>query len=78
MNDKTAQTVLEDVLRLAMEEALTLTNQKNLSDEDSGALIAYFNLLEFGKQQAATMKISFADKELTDFDPYTLIEHKSA
>jgi hypothetical protein len=73
MNNNAAQAVLEEVLLLAMEEALVLKAQKSLSDEDQGALIAYFNLLEFGKQQAATLKVSFDDRELSDFDPYSLI-----
>lgn len=74
MTTDAAKAVLEEVLRLAIDEALTLKAHKSLSDEDYGALIAYFNLIEFGKQQADIMRVSFDDDELNEFDPYTLIK----
>ncbi len=78
MNDNAAQTVLEEVLRLALEEALVLNGKKILSEEDSGALVAYFNLLEFAKEQAAIKQLRFNDQELAEFNPYSLIEHRTA
>lgn len=68
MNDNAAQAILEEVLILAMEEILALQTQHSLSDEERGALMAYFNLLELGKQQAANLGISFENLELNDFD----------
>jgi len=76
MTDNPAQAVLEELLLLAIEEALILKSHKTLSNGDSGALTAYFNLIEFGKQQAEIQNIRFADKQLASFDPYSLIEHE--
>lgn len=78
MSNHSAQAVLEKVLRLAMEEALTLQSQHVASDEDHGARIAYFNVLEFGKQQAALQGIQFDDAELAAFDSYSLMADHSA
>ena len=73
MDNNAAQAILEEVLRLAMDEALMLQAKEPLSDEDHGALTAYFSVLELGKQQAAIMGVSFADRELNTFDPYALL-----
>lgn len=72
MNTNASQAVLEEVLRFAIEEALSLQSKDPLSEEDQGALTAYFSVIEFCKQQAATMEVSFNDHELTTFDPYML------
>jgi len=63
--------VLEEVLRRAMDDAQKL--QDSDSEYDRGQLFAYFGILEWGKEQANMMGIEFADKELQDFDPYTLL-----
>ena len=78
MNKNASQAILEEVLRRAMDEALALHAKEPLSDEDHGALMAYFNLLDWGKQQAAIMEVNFGDRELNTFDPYTLFGKKAA
>lgn len=72
-----AQTLLEDILRLALDEALTLQAQHSLSEEDHGALVAYFNLLEFSQQHAVQLGVSFNDPELKQLNPYALLERQS-
>lgn len=78
MNENAAYAVLEEVLRRAMDEALILHGRKTLSEEDRGALLAYFNILDWGKQQAEIMGLEFGDRELQAFDPYVLISRKAA
>jgi hypothetical protein len=78
MNEKAAYAVLEEVLRLAMDEAVDLRAKDRLSEEEHGALMAYFNILDWGKQQAEIMEIEFGDKELQSFDPYSLMSRKAA
>ena len=73
MDNHPALAALEAVLRLAMDEALALRGKDPFSDEDQGALTAYFSLLELGKQQAAARGLRFADAELDAFDPYALL-----
>ena len=72
-----AQAILEEVLRLAMDEALALQAREPLSDEDHGALTAYFSLLELGKQQAAILGLRFDDHELDTFGPYKLLANNA-
>lgn len=64
--------VLEEVARRAMDDGLALVNKGGLSDYDEGALFAYFNILDWAKQQADVHGIEFDDKELQAFDPYLL------
>lgn len=78
MNTNAAQAVLEEVLHFAMDEALALQAREHLGEEEHGALIAYFSLLELGKQQAAILKLSFDDPELNAFDPYVLFDNRTA
>jgi hypothetical protein len=78
MNPPAAQAVLEEVLRFAMDEALALQAKERLADEDHGALMAYFNLLELGKQQAGILGVRFDDDELNAFDPYVLFDKRTA
>jgi hypothetical protein len=78
MSNNAAQAVLEEVLRFAMEEALLIHAKQTLSEEDDGALMAYVNLLEMGKQQAAIQGVRFADFELNEFNPYSLIDDETA
>ena len=78
MNDKATHAVLEEVLRRAMDEALDLHAKDWPSEEERGQLMAYFNILDWGKQQAEIMGIEFGDKELRAFDPYSLISRKAA
>jgi hypothetical protein len=40
--------------------------------------MAYFNILDWGKQQADIMGVKFADQELQGFDPYRLLLKKVA
>ena len=78
MNNNAAQVILEEVLRFAMDEAVTLHAKRTLTEEDYGALMAYLNLLELGKQQASTQGIKFDDFELDEFDLYSLIDKETA
>ena len=78
MIETAAYAVLEEVLRRAMDEALDLRNKDRLSEEEHGQLTAYFNILDWGKQQAEIMSIEFVDTELQAFDPYSLIIRKAA
>jgi hypothetical protein len=78
MSNNPAQAVLEEVLRFAMEEALTLHAQQTRTEEEAGALMAYLNLLEMGKEQASIAGIKFNDFELNEFDLYSLIDKEEA
>ena len=78
MSQQNAAVVLEEVLRSAMDEALSLQAKDYLNDADSAALMAYFNILDWGKQQADIMGVKFADQELQGFDPYRLLLKKVA
>ncbi len=65
-------------MRRAMDEAMELAEKNPLSDEDRGALMAYFNILDWGKQQADMLGMEIGDQDLRDFDPYILIPKKAA
>lgn len=75
---KATYAVLEEIMRRAMDEALTLRSQDVLSSEDEAALMAYFNILDWGKQEAETHNVKFGDRELQAFDPYSLLRKKAA
>jgi len=64
--------ILEEVARRAMDDGLELVNKSDLSDYEKGMLFAYFNTLDWAKQQAEMNGIEFDDKELQVFDPYSL------
>lgn len=64
--------VLEEVVRRVMDDGLALVHKGDLSDYEQGVLFAYFNILDWAKQQAEIHDIEFADKELQAFDPYDL------
>jgi len=76
MNENVAYAVLEEVLRRAMDESLILKSRNDLSEEERGALLAYFNILDWGKQQAEFMELEFGDRELQAFDPYSLLSNR--
>ncbi|EXJ15099.1 hypothetical protein [Imhoffiella purpurea] len=78
MNPEQAAGVLEEVLRRAMDEGLELRDKDQLNEHDEGALMAYFTLLDWGKSQAELSGIEFADRELQDFDPYSLLNQRQA
>ena len=78
MNEKAVSAVLEEVLRRAMDEALDLHTKDRLTEEEHGQLMAYFNILDWGKQQSEIMGIKFGDRELQAFEPYSLINRKAA
>lgn len=69
---------LEEIMRRAMDEAIALQLESPLSDESRGALQAYFNIIDWAKQQADLLDIEIVDKELKDFDPYSLLSNKAA
>jgi hypothetical protein len=64
--------VLEEVARRAMDDGIALVNKGGLSEYEQGMLFAYFNMLDWAKQQAEINGIEFADKELQAFDAYSL------
>lgn len=68
MNNDAAFTILEELLIFAMEEILTYQGHTHLNDEDRGTLMAYFNVLAQGKQEAAKAGLCFQNLELNDFD----------
>ena len=70
--------VLEEVARRAMDDGLDLVNKGNLNDYEEGMLFAYFNILDWVKQQAEINGIEFEDKELQEFDSYSLHSVKKA
>ncbi|MDD5033470.1 MAG: hypothetical protein PHE55_01820 [Methylococcaceae bacterium] len=78
-NDEMASyAAFEEVMRRAMDEGVVLFAKPSLSDEDRGALMAYINILDWGKQQADIFGIEIGDQELKNFDPYSLIPRKAA
>jgi|APLow6443716910_1056828.scaffolds.fasta_scaffold125503_3 hypothetical protein len=70
--------VLEEVARRAMDDGLDLVNKGNLNDYEEGMLFAYFNIIDWAKQQAEINGIKFEDKELQEFDAYSLHSVKQA
>lgn len=64
--------VLEQVARRSMDDGLELVNKGNLNEFEEGMLYAYFNILDWTKQQAEINGIEFDDKTLQAFDPYNL------
>lgn len=68
--------VLEEVARRVIDDGLELTNKSNLSDFEEGLLFAYFDILDWTKQQAELNGIEFDDGALQAFDPYTLLVNK--
>jgi ABC-type xylose transport system substrate-binding protein len=71
MNAESA--VLEEVLRRAMDDGMELAKKDKLSEREEGEILAYFSLLDWGKQQAELLGIKFGDQELQSFDPYQLL-----
>jgi hypothetical protein len=64
--------VFEGIARRAMDDGMALVNKGCLSDYEQGMLFAYFDILDWAKQPAEMHRIKFNDKELQEFDPYTL------
>ena len=65
--------LLEEVLRRALDEASELAAKAARSDREEGELFAYFNVLEWAKQQAEILGVGFEDKGIRELDPYRLI-----
>jgi hypothetical protein len=78
VNEANAYVVREEVLRLAMDEALLLNAQSELSEYDHGARMAYFSILNRGILQADQLKLEFGDRELQAFDPYSVLRPPAA
>ena len=68
----------EEILRRAMDEALELSSKQPMTEENRGAMMAYFNILDWGKEQAGLFGIDIGDQELRDFDPCSLMPKKAA
>lgn len=68
--------VLEELARRVMDDGLELVSKGGLSDYEQGQLFAYFNILDWVKQQAEINGIEFDDKELQAIDPYRLSTKK--
>lgn len=78
MENKNAYVVLEELMRMAMDEAVALREKHDLTDEEHGEMMAYFKILDAGKQQADIFGMKFIDRELDAFDPYSLIGVRKA
>lgn len=78
MSNQHAASVLEEVMRRAMDEGIELRDKWPLTERDEGALMAYFTLLDWGMSQANLSGVEFADRELQGFDPYSLINSRQA
>lgn len=69
--------LLEEVLRKAMDEAVSLAKKAGKTEHEKGETFAYLDLLSWAKVQAEVLGVTFSDKELAAFDPYSLIERKT-
>ena len=77
-NEVASYAAFEEVMRRAMDEVLVLSVKQPMSEEDLGAMMAYFNILDWGKEQAGLLGIEIGDQELRNFDPYSLMPKKAA
>lgn len=77
-NGTAAYAAFEEIMRRAMDEALNIQSASPVNDQKAGELQAYFNIIEWGKQQAELQGVEIIDQELKDFDPYTLLVKKAA
>lgn len=73
MNNKQSCVVLEELMHMAMDEAIDLRDKPNITPKEQGELMAYFKILDTGKQQADVFGVKFQDNELAAFDPYSLL-----
>ncbi len=69
MSGPTAQTILEEVLSSAIESALKARETADSNPFDNGLLMAYYDVIETAKTQAAIMEIEFGDRTIANFDP---------
>lgn len=65
--------VLEETLRLVLDNAKELAGKESLTESESGELFAYFWVLDWAKQMADALEVDFLDRELEDLDPYSLL-----
>ena len=77
-SESASYAAFEEIMRRAMDEALSLQAENPISEESIGALQAYFNIIDWGKQQADLLGIEIGDQELKAFDPYSLLQKKAA
>ena len=77
-NEPASYAAFEEIMRRAMDEALAINAKQPMNEEGYGALMAYFNILEWGKEQADVLGIEIGDEELRKFDPYSLMPKKAA
>jgi hypothetical protein len=68
MNDKAAKAVLEEVLSMAIQEAMQLRDKAQKSEFDDGQVFALYNQIHWAKEQAAIMGVEFDDKSIAAFD----------
>jgi hypothetical protein len=69
--------LLEEVLRKAMDEAVSLAGKTGKTEHEKGGLYAYANLLSWAKVQAGILGVTLADSELAAFDSYSLVGRKT-
>lgn len=65
--------MLEETLRLALDNAMELAKKESLTECESSELFAYFWVLDWAKQMADVLEVNFLDKELHELDPYKLL-----
>lgn len=69
--------LLEEVLRKAMDEAVSLAQKAVKTEHEKGEIFAYVDLLSWAKAQAEVLGVTISDRELAAFDPYSLIDRKT-
>ena len=74
MSGPTAQTILEEVLSSAIQNALDARKDADSNPFNKGMLMAYYDVITTAKEQAESMGIEFSDKTIAAFDPDTLLK----
>lgn len=69
MNDRAAKAVLEEMLSMAIDDAMELRDKPESDAFSRGQVFALYNLIAWGKTQAAIMELEFDDKTIAAFDP---------
>ncbi len=65
-------TILEEILTLTLDNLKS--NSTDLSDFDSGRMMAYYEILSLAKEQADLLGVTFADDELNNVIPEDLLK----
>jgi len=63
------QVVLEEIMYVAIDGAREALKAPQDDLFEQGRLMAYYDILDVIKEQAALLEVKFADQALADFDP---------